>query len=74
VLEKPLNDVFLEGAIDDLTEAERYYLIEMGSTLLFERALSQAIEDTKLFPEAIPPVRCILVSRGYRLNGCRSDT
>jgi toxin ParE1/3/4 len=52
VLEKPLNDVFLEGAIADLTEAERYYTIEMGSTLLFERALSQAIEDTKLFPEA----------------------
>jgi hypothetical protein len=52
VLEKPLNDVFLKGAIDDLTEAEQYYTIEMGSTLLFERALSQAIEDAKLFPEA----------------------
>jgi toxin ParE1/3/4 len=52
VLEKPLNDVFLEGAIDDLTEAERYYTIEMGNAVLFERALNQVIEDAKLFPEA----------------------
>jgi toxin ParE1/3/4 len=52
VLEKPLNDVLLEGAIEDLIEAEKYYAIEMGSAVLFERAVSQAIEDIKLFPEA----------------------
>jgi plasmid stabilization system protein ParE len=52
VLEKPLNDVLLEGAIEDLIEAEKYYAIEMGSAVLFERAVSRAIEDAKLFPEA----------------------